>query len=38
LTATKSAKSATVPFTIFSQSRGRVHPVTVLLTVVPPIS
>jgi hypothetical protein len=38
LTATASAKSATVPLTIFSQSNGRVHPITVLLVVVPPTS
>ena len=38
LTATKSAVSATVPVTIFAQSKGRVHPVTVLVTIVPPTS
>jgi hypothetical protein len=38
LTAGTSAKSATVPITIFSQGKGRIHPVTVLLTIVPPTS
>jgi hypothetical protein len=38
LTASKSAVNATIPLTIFSQSNGRVHPVTVLITVAPPTS
>ena len=38
LTANRSAKSDTVQLTIFGQSKGRVHPITVLLVVAPPTS